>query len=111
LRRVVASCARRASRVATACSNWARDTSFCAASVDSRAAFASASFSCACTLAIWLCEAASCEADSVRWACASTGSSRASTWPSSTFWPSSISTSRTRPVTLADTVAMRRATT
>ncbi len=33
------------------------------------------------------------------------------TWPSSTRMPSSIITSRTLPVILADTVAMRRATT
>jgi hypothetical protein len=42
---------------------------------------------------------------------ASTGSSVAITSPSSTLWPSSMSTSRTLPVILADTVAMRRATT
>ena len=47
----------------------------------------------------------------LRCASASIGSSVAITWPASTRMPSSIITSRTLPVILADTVAMRRATT
>ena len=111
LRRVVSSSARSASRSATAWSYCALDTSCCPTRRDSREALASASCRRACTWFTALRAAASCEALSARCARASIGSSVASTWPSSTCCPSSIRISRTRPVILAETVAMRRATT
>ena len=111
LRCAVASCARSESRCAIACSYWDLDTSCCLTSVPRRAALASASRSCACTLPAWLRAAPTCEAASARCASASIGSSVAMIWPAATDWPSSISTSRTLPVIFDDTVAMRRATT
>lgn len=111
LRCAVASSARSASRAATASSYCARETSCWRTSASSRRAFASASASRARTLSTWLRAAPACARASSRSAWASTGSSVAITWPASTRWPSSISTSRTRPVILADTVAIRRATT
>ena len=78
-------CCRAKSR--SACSSWARTSASCERAATS-----------------WAWDSASC-------ALASVSSSRASTAPSSTRWPSSISTSVTFPVTLAETVAWRRAVT
>ncbi len=75
------------------------------------AGFSGACFCCASSPATWLRAACSCEAYRLRCASASIGSSVAITWPASTRMPSSIITSRTLPVILAETVAMRRATT
>jgi len=111
LRWAVLSWARRVSRWAMARSYWERETSCWPTSACRRPASASAWATCACRPASWLRAASSCEADRLRWALASIGSSVAITWPSSTRMPSSIITSRTLPVILAETVAMRRATT
>ncbi|KAG1591980.1 hypothetical protein G6F46_014546 [Rhizopus delemar] len=111
LRCAVSSWARRLSRWATAWSYCERETSCWPTSACRRLASAAACFCCASSPATWLRAACSFEAYRLRCASASIGSSVAMIWPCSTRMPSSIITSRTLPVILAETVAMRRATT
>ena len=90
LLRALCSCAASASRSAWAWSSAAAAISWRAARSRLRARVLSASVSCACARTTSLRAAASWAADRSRWASASVGSSRASTSPSATFWPSSM---------------------